>query len=209
MPSITIEQAMGRSKARTTLTGDDLIDTDITLPAGKAGTLSTRTDNDTGVCTVSSGHGILDTDTVDVYWSGGRRYGCDVTAVGATTVSIDLGAGDNLPTQATAVVVCKQVVFNRSIDGDNLVGLSIQYDVEQRNDSGFGCRVSLMDATADVIAAHDFAANKGFFYEKAVFDEIPITNPYTGDPITNGVASNGDGTYAAILRFQGIQDVTP
>lgn len=209
MPSITIEQSMGRSKARATLTGDDLIDTEITLPAGKAGTLSTRTDANTGICTVSSGHGITADDTVDVYWSGGRRYGVDVTAVDATTISIDLGAGDDLPVATTAVVVCKQVVFNRSIDGDNLVGLSIQYEVAQGNDSGFGCRVSLMDATADVIAAHDFAANKGIFYDKAVFDDIPIANPYTGDPITNGVASNGDGTYAAILRFQGIQDVTP
>ena len=87
---ISVQESVTRS-------GDSTVAAQIALPAGKSGTLTTRTDDNTGVVTVASGHGITDSDTVDVYWSTGRRYGVDVTATDSTTISIDLGAGDNLP----------------------------------------------------------------------------------------------------------------
>src|SRR6187399_742202 len=109
-------------------TGDGVIGIEATLPAAVAGTLTTRTDNDTGVVTVES-HSILDTDTVDVYWSGGMRKDVDVTAVTATTISIDAGTGTNLPIATTPVTIVKQVTINVSIDGDALriLGLRMEY----------------------------------------------------------------------------------
>ena len=82
------------------------------LAAAIIGTLSTRTDNDTGVLTVPTGHGITASDTVVVSWlaAGVRtyRYNVDVTGVTSTTISIDLGAGTNLPSSSTAVTIVIQ-----------------------------------------------------------------------------------------------------
>lgn len=69
------------------------------------GTLSTRTDGDTGVCTLSSGHLITVSDTVSVWWSGGDRKGMTVTAVNGSLVTVDAGTGDNLPATSSAVDV--------------------------------------------------------------------------------------------------------
>ena len=69
------------------------------LPAAKAGTLSARTDDNTGVVTLAAGHGLEVGDVVDVYWSGSGnyRYGMDVTVVDGNDVTVDGGAGaDNL-----------------------------------------------------------------------------------------------------------------
>lgn len=67
------------------------------------GTLSTRTDADTGIATVSSGHGVTTNDTVDVFWNAGQVYGMTVTASDSTTISIDGGSGDDLPIADTEI----------------------------------------------------------------------------------------------------------
>lgn len=207
MPSLAYAVAIGSIQKSVVRTGDDLIDVEVTLPAGKAGTLTTRTDDETGVVTVASGHGITASDTVDVYWSTGRRYGVDVTATDATTISIDLGAGDNLPTQSTVVVVCKQVVVNKAIDGDNLAILALLIDVAAS--TGFGTRITFFDA----ISAGGSAVGSGVDLDPnvpVVYDVAGgAATPITGNPVLSLVASNGDGTNAATLRIQGLQDVTP
>jgi len=77
-----------------------------------SGTLSRRIDDDTGGVVLpnvaaidgqSIGHGITVAHTVSVWWSGGERHSMTVSAVSGTAVSIDGGAGDNLPTLGTAV----------------------------------------------------------------------------------------------------------
>ena len=72
-----------------TRTASGQISHDVTLPAGKAGTLTTRTDDNTGVATLGTGHGIVQNDVVDVYWAAGVRYGMDVTAVNGNAVTVD------------------------------------------------------------------------------------------------------------------------
>ena len=104
------------SKAATV--GIEPIDT--VLPVGQAGTLTTRTDNDTGVATLSTGHGIISTDKVDVFWTGGSRYNMTAT-VATNAVTVDGGSGDNLPAQDTVLVVTKPASFDATFDGDNLV----------------------------------------------------------------------------------------
>ena len=39
------------------------------LAAGKAGTLSTRTDNTDGTLTLGSGHGITDGQVISIFWT--------------------------------------------------------------------------------------------------------------------------------------------
>jgi hypothetical protein len=207
MPSLAYAVSIGSINQSKIRTGDDLIDLQITLPAGKSGTLTTRTDDNTGIVTVASGHGITGSDTVDVYWAAGRRYGVDVTATDATTISIDLGAGDNLPTASTAVVIVKQVVVNKAIDGDNveIIGLL----AELAASTGFGVRITFFDAVSGGGSAVgngiDLDPNSPFVLDI----EGGATNLLTGSPILSFVASNGDGSNACTLKIQGLQDVTP
>lgn len=70
------------------------------------GSLTTRTDDDTGVITVSGGaRGLTTSDTVDVYWSGGSCLGMSITGVTSTEITVDSGEGDVLPAESTAMYV--------------------------------------------------------------------------------------------------------
>ena len=106
---------------RSAKVGIEPVDTD--LPAGKAGTLGTRTDNDTGIATLEQGHGVQQGDKVDVYDSHGSvvRYGMDVTNVAGNDVTLDAGSGDALPAQGASIVVSVQQSIDVTFDGDNLV----------------------------------------------------------------------------------------
>lgn len=205
MPTLSYSVSLGSIARSVNRTGDSRIDAEISLPAGKAGTLTTRTDDNTGVVTVSSGHGITTSDTVDVYWSTGRRYGVDVTAQDSTTITIDLGSGDVLPSTSTAVVIVKQVAFNLALDGDNAKIVGFSYELAADTSDGYGCRVTLFDSADDTITGLDLDA----FSPNVCDIEGGATNLYTGDPITDGVASNGSSTYAATLKIQAIVDATP
>ncbi len=95
------------------------------IAAAKAGTLTTRADDNTGSATLNTGHGIVDSDVVDVYWTGGKRYGMTVGSVATNVVPIDGGAGDNLPTETTALTLCKQVEVDiANFSGDDLVAIA-------------------------------------------------------------------------------------
>lgn len=207
MPSLAYAVSIGSINQSKIRSGDDLIDVEVTLPAGKSGTLTTRTDDNTGVVTVASGHGITASDTVDVYWATGRRYGVDVTATDATTISIDLGAGDNLPTQSTVVTIVKQVVVNKAIDGDNVA--IIGFLAQLAASTGFGTRITFFDAASAGGSAVgngiDLDPNSPFVLDI----EGGATNLLTGSPILSFVASNGDSSNACTLKIQGLQDITP
>lgn len=99
----------------------------ITLLAGLAGTLSTRTDDNTGVVTLGSGHVVTAENTVSLYWSGGKRTGMTVTIPGdpasETQIAIDGGVGDNLPAGSTALVVGVETDVDFVVDGDTVDGI--------------------------------------------------------------------------------------
>lgn len=83
-----------------------------TLAAGKAGTLSTRTDANTGVVTLDSGHGFNTSDRVAVSWADASgvlqtRFYMEVTDSKTTTANVDGGTGTDLPAQGYSVVVGK------------------------------------------------------------------------------------------------------
>jgi hypothetical protein len=177
-----------------------------TLNTAKAGTLSTRTDNNTGTLTLGSGHGITDGQIIDVYWSGGVQRTVTVGTVSGTSVPIDGGIGDNLPTAATAITACVQKAINLAIDGDNAGIVAV---ILETNDKSLRttANVQFLDAAADVIAEIDLVANV-----PQVWDiEGGSSNPFTGDTITNLKASqaNSTTTETYTLKIVGVQDASP
>jgi hypothetical protein len=100
---------------------------ELSIPIAWAGTLSTRTDNNTGVLTMDDADHEIDTaEKVDLYWTNddgttGQRRNMTVGTVATTTVPIDLGSGDNLPALDLAVIACVPVVIDpASVTGDQV-----------------------------------------------------------------------------------------
>lgn len=186
------------------IAGEGAFPIEVTLPAAKAGTLTTRTDDNTGEATLGSGHGITDGMIVDVYWSGGVRYGMTVGTVAALVVPIDGGAGDNLPTEDAAITLVQQVNINVSIDGDRvqILGIAAEYADPA---STAQAHVLFEDSAGDDIAELDLTANTPLIYNIAA----GVSNPFTGDPITSCKASNGSSSAAATLKITGVVDATP
>lgn len=149
------------------------------LDAGQAGTLTTRTDDDTGVITLGEGHGLTDADTVDVYWAAGVHYGMSITAYDTTTITVDLGAGDVLPTQDTAVVVGVRVIVNCGFDGDNAVAFIADADGR--------AMVTLEESDDTVIKAIELAAALPYVWQSS----SGLTNPLTGEAVGHIYISNG------------------
>lgn len=174
---------------------------EVTLPVAKDGDLTTRTDDNTGVVTMDdAGHGIITGDKVDVYWDGGMRYGMDATVSG-TAVTLDGGAGDNLPADESPVVCCVQVEIPTQIDGDvaNLLVVSLEY---ADADSASLGHVDFQDATPATIAEKDLVANEPLFQDLGADN----ANPITGNPIIICYASHNDTTYAATLKIATMED---
>lgn len=111
---------------RTAPTGSRI---EITVPAGSAGTLTTRTSASQGTVTLAEGHGIESAAVVDLHWAGGVRYGITVGTVAGTSVPLtNSGAGNDLPAAATAVVVSQRVRIKEQIDRTALVTISAAVD---------------------------------------------------------------------------------
>lgn len=178
---------------------------EIELPVGKAGTLTTRDDNNTGTITMADGgHGITTGAKVDVYWNGGVQYNVTVGTVVGSSVPIDLGVGDNLPTASTAVVVSVRSQINLDIDGDNLVLLAIKQKFNS-NAIESDSHIDFQDSGSAQVAEVDLEANGPQVWDIAGGS----ANPFTGNPITKAFASNGSTTEVATLQLLWLQDSTP
>ena len=190
-----------------TRSGDHPNGYEVTLPVGTAGALSTRTDNDTGVVT-AAGHGLAQNDKVDVFWTvggvSGRRYGMTVGVVAGNDVPIDLGAGDNLPAQASAVVITKQVQINSQIDGDAIQIIGIIAEGANPNSTA-KAHIDMQDVGSASIEAIDLDANVPKIYDIAG----GISNLFTGNVIEKTLAANGSSTEALTLKILSLEDSTP
>ena len=165
------------------------------LVAAQTGTLTTRTDDNTGVATLSTGHGIVN-GKVDVYWATGVRYGMDAT-VATNAISIDGGAGDNLPAESTAVTVVIPTAVEVNFDGDTVEIIGIFY--RNPSDTGAKAHLTLTDSGPATIKELDLVhetANGGC--DNVWNIEAGDTNVFTGNRITAGSASH-DSTSAGTL----------
>lgn len=106
------------------------------VPAANSGQIST--DGGRKV-TLTSGHTIADSTTVDAYWAAGARIGC-AAGVAVNVVTLTGGAGDELPVDTTVVTLCTQIpITDLPITGANLEWLAIVYS----NPSDTGAKASL------------------------------------------------------------------
>lgn len=164
------------------------------VKAGQAGTLTTRTDDDTGVATLGAGHGITTDDLVDVHWDGGARYRMTVTNVDGTAVTIDQGSGDVLPSQDTVLTaVSPRRVADVDFDGDDL-----QMIVAVANKA---CRVEFLKDDGTLIKGLDLVANEAWPWVK----DQGVTNPFTGDPVglieaANKTTETAEATVVALVE---------
>lgn len=189
-------QSFANNEAQVEFTGTVAVTKPIAaLVAAQTGTLTTRTDSDTGVATLSTGHGIVN-GKVDVYFAAGVRYGMDAT-VSTNEITIDGGAGDNLPTEDDPVTVVIPTAVEVNFDGDTLEIIGIFY--RNTSDTGAKAHLSLTDAGDAIIKEQDLVhetANGGL---DAVWNiEAGDTNVFTGNRITAGSVSH-DSTSAATL----------
>jgi|GEM_PF-790440 len=182
---------------------------EVTLAAinsNNTGTLSTRTDNDTGVASLTSGHTIGDGNTVDVYWSGGVRYGM-TASVSGNEVTIDGGAGDNLPVQDTAITVTTRTRINCSFDGDNIDIIGVFY--RNTDDTGAKAHVDFQDSGSNSINEVDLVHEKAAGgLNQVVNVDAGDSNTYSGNAITKAFASHDSEEAATIYILVGL-DATP
>jgi hypothetical protein len=196
--SVSIQKTIAREGSGEAVAIGDL------LP-GAAGELTTRTDDNTGTITADEAeHGIETADIVDIYWTGGRRYGVTVGTVAGTAIPIDLGGGDNLPAADTPVVVTRQQQVNISIDGDNAAIVALSLEPIDSNSTSPG-HADLQDVEDDSIETVDLTANTPTVYDLAAMG----TNPFTGDVITKALCSIGSATEGATLKIAVLQNASP
>lgn len=154
----------------------------VSVAAAKTGTLTTRTDNDTGVATMTTGHGFATSDLLSVYWSGGMRRNMVATVAG-DSVTIDGGQGDNLPIATTALTVMEEVVIDADVVGD-LVNI-IAFASDRR------CCVQLMAGSTPELAMV-LPANEPYIWALGGGS----ANPIAGDTITSIRVSHDDSAAA-------------
>jgi len=177
-----------------------------TLTAAKTGTLSTRTDDNTGTLTMTGGHGLTDGQIIDVYWSGGVQRNVVIGTVATNSVPIDSGVGDNLPIATTAITAVVQKSINLSIDGDETDIIAVVLETVDKT-IRTAANVQFRDAAADIIAEIDLVANVPQVWDIAGGS----ANPFAGDPITNlkATQANSTSTETYTLKIIGVQDASP
>lgn len=209
MPSLSLSVTMSGLGNRTIAKqipreSDGGICYDPTIPHGYAGELTTRTDNNTGEVTMEPGHGITPGMVVDIYWDGGVQYGVTVGASSTDDLPIDGGVGDNLPTQGTEVIVSPVVEVNVAIDGDELSLLGIQQQFANLTDTSPG-HIAFRDGTSSLVAAISLDGTNPQTWDIGG----GAANPFTGNPITKALCSNGSTENDCVLVILGLQDSTP
>jgi hypothetical protein len=157
----------------------------VPLPQGRAGTLSTRTSDTVGVATVASGHGITTSDTVSVFWEGGYRYGVAVSAQTSTTISLGTaGAGDVLPIATTAIVVAKETEIAFVHDGDD-ISVFAAYSLGRLS-------LNVRDDADAAVFTKDITARESAGY----ISGFSGTSPFASESLGSIMVANGDASVA-------------
>lgn len=168
---------------------------DVTLPAAKAGTLSTRTSDTAGTLTMGAGHGITTGIKIDIYWDGGRAYNATVGTVDGNSVPFTLASGDVMPAQDTAITASAQTSIDLAVTGDNLAAIGAS--------CGEDCCLGFYASSTRELSVSMPGGEPWFWASGCGF-----TNPLAGITVTSAKASQG-GTSAAVLKVGVAFDGTP
>lgn len=170
--------------SETTVDAELAVEFDKNLGAAKEGDLTTRTDNDTGILTMDAGHGITTGARLDVYWTGGRRYGMTVGTVATNSVPIDGGTGDNLPVVSTAIVAMVPAEESVAVTGNNVAAIGV------KTNTGGRAIVVIADGSDAELAKAEVTSGEDYVWT----DQDGTTNPLSGDTVAKVFVSHDDTT---------------
>ena len=176
----------GLSVQRTAvLSSDGIVSVDPSVPAAKTGTLSTYSTTTTGTLTTANSGDFETAQVIDLYWTGGRRYGVVVGTVSGASVPISAGAGDDLPVQGTAVtaMVPGSEVFVVGYTG-------LQALVAKCDTTGM---VTFLDSGGAVVRVADLTGTTGGYVWEGGGG---ATNPFGTTNVTAVRLSHASGTAA-------------
>jgi hypothetical protein len=173
-----------------TLTAEGQGGRSVSVPAAKAGDLTTRTDNETGTLTMDSGHGITTGAVIDLFWtntdgSKGMRREITVGTVSSNSVPIgadNSGSGDNLPplnTEITAMVPVEEVMPSPAANSYVFFGCSAPCPAH----------ISVQDADSVLLTKVFPKATGGAYQWNSQNGE---TNPMAGETATKLKLSHGE-----------------
>lgn len=178
------------------------------IPIAWAGTLTTRTDNDTGEITMTdAGHLITTGAKVDIYWTNadgttGSRRGVTTGVVAGLAVPFgagapEIGLGDNLPIATTVVQVALMQSYTVSIAGNNLAALVANADLARATIvlMSTGDTVEELPIVLAANGAYDWLSTSG------------QANPILGDNIDKIHMSHNDITQARLVRIGMLMNV--
>jgi len=181
---------------------DTVIESKTTLPAlvaAQTGTMTNKTDGDTGDITLSTGHGITTGMICDVYFPAGVHYGGEAT-VSTNVITIEGGTGVDLPANAVACTVVQQTEINVNFDGDDMLMIAVVY--RNTEDTAGKSHADFQDTGDNTIEALDLLHEtvSGGLTRGSNLLNISggDTNTFTGERITHCAASH-DSTIAAYL----------
>jgi hypothetical protein len=166
----------------------------VALPVAVAGTLSTRGGDTAGTLTLGAGHGIVDADVINIFWVDVDgvyhcAYGATVGTVAGNDVPFTGASGDVLPTEDDAVTASVVVEIDTDFDGD-LAEIIAAGSTKLAH-------IAFRSVTPTVLKAVLLLAAEGWSW----ISGQGITNPLTGDPVNDVLASNGDTTAEATLQI--------
>jgi len=162
------------------------------------------TDNANGIITMpGTDHGIENSDVVDVYWSGGVRYGCDATVSG-NAITVANGAGDNLPANGTnTIAVVEQIDWEMDFDGDDAQIVGVFY--RNPNDTGAKAHIDFLDSGGTQVNEIDLVhetANGGC--DQIVNVSAGDSNDYTGNAVAASKVSHDSLNAATMYCLVGL-----
>ena len=159
------------------------------------GTLTTRSTATAGVITIADGHSVLASETVDLVWAGGERYGVDIDSVDATKITFSGGAGDDLPDSTTAITVGRIISTIMAFDGDDA-------DIFALNSASSGAMtVTFIDSGDAVLASYRLTSSNSYTF---IWDTgVGTANPLTGNAVASvDISCDGTATDAKIAVLQ-------
>lgn len=113
------------------ISGSGIAEQEVTVPAAKTGSLTTRTSTTVGTITGQSAHGVTTAAKADIYWVNsdgtiGRRYNVTIGTVSGLAIPFSLGSGDDLPPSAPyPVTLMVPVTKDFVVIGDNIDAIGL------------------------------------------------------------------------------------
>jgi hypothetical protein len=165
------------------------------VAAALAGTIQTRTDNDTATLSFAADPALAVGNRVDVFWNVGGVFGCrrgmlvsSISGSGPYLVTVgtgvgDVGSGDNFPVVSSAVTVGKPTAKDFAFTGNNalaILGTAAAVGVIVLTDASDVEKYAMVIGTANQV--------------KPWYSGNGVTNPVAGQTIAKAYMSHGDST---------------